>query len=86
MIRFSFKIKPPKMTSSKASHVRSRAAKRPSQAAKVGLEPGVLIHLGERKTEQSTITLIEYGDSELVEYCFTSVSYTHLTLPTSDLV
>ena len=73
MIRFSFKIKPPKMTSSKASHVRSRAAKRPSQAAKVGLEPGVLIHLGERKTEQSTITLIEYGDTDLVEYCFTSI-------------
>ena len=74
MIRFSLKIKPPKMTSPKPSHSRARAARRLSQAAKVGLAPGALIHLGERKTEQSTITLIEYGDTDLVEYCFTSIA------------
>ncbi len=74
MIRFSLKIKPPKMTSSKPHRSHARAGKRLSQAAKVGLAPGALIHLGERKTEQSTITLIEYGDSDLVEYCFTSIA------------
>jgi len=60
------------MTSSKPNRIRTRAAKRLSQAAKVGLAPGTLIHLGERKTEQPTISLIEYSDTELVEYCFTS--------------
>lgn len=73
MIRFSLKAKPLKMTSPKSGHSHARLAKRLSQAAKVGLAPGALIHLGERKTEQSTITLIEYGDSDLVEYCFTSI-------------
>ena len=40
----------------------------------MGLAPGTLIHLGERKTDQPTITLIEYGDTDLLEYCFTSVA------------
>ena len=62
------------MTSSKPSRHRAHGAKRLSQAAKVGLAPGALIHLGERKTDQPTITLIEYGDAELVEYCFTSIA------------
>jgi len=61
------------MRSSKPDRPRPRAAKRLSAAAKVGLAPGALIHLGERKTEQPTITLIEYGDTELVENCFTSI-------------
>jgi magnesium transporter len=61
------------MTTSKPNRSRTRAAKRLSQAAKVGLAPGALIHLGERKTEQATITLIEYSDTELAEYCFTSI-------------
>jgi magnesium transporter len=61
------------MTNSKPNRPRTRGAKRVSQAAKVGLAPGALIHLGERKTEQPTITLIEYGDSDLAEYCFTSI-------------
>ncbi len=61
------------MTISKPHRTRARAAKRLSAAAKVGLPPGALIHLGERKTEQPTITLIEYSDTELVEYCFTSI-------------
>jgi len=62
------------MTSSKPNRSRARIRPRPSQAAKVGLAPGTLIHLGERKTEQPTITLIEYGDAELTEYCFTSIA------------
>jgi magnesium transporter len=61
------------MTNSKPNRPRTRAARRLSQAAKVGLAPGTLIHLGERKTEQPTITLVEYSDTELAEYCFTSI-------------
>jgi magnesium transporter len=61
------------MTSSKPNRSRARTGKRLSSAAKVGLAPGALIHLGERKTEQPTISLIEYGDTELTEYRFTSI-------------
>ncbi|MCK9379833.1 MAG: magnesium/cobalt transporter CorA [Sulfuritalea sp.] len=69
------------MTISKPHRTRARAAKRLSAAAKVGLPPGALIHLGERKTDQPTITLIEYSDTELIEYCFTSIeeAKTHAT-------
>ncbi len=69
------------MTGSKQSRAHARAAKRLSQAAKVGLAPGALIHLGERKTAQATITLIEYSDSELVEYCFTSLDEAKVHAP-----
>ncbi|MCK9386881.1 MAG: magnesium/cobalt transporter CorA [Sulfuritalea sp.] len=58
----------------KPSRSHTRAAKRLSQATKVGLAPGALIHLGERKTEQPAITLIEYGEGELLEYCFASTA------------
>ena len=61
------------MTSSKPNRSRNRTAKRISQAAKFGLAPGALIHLGERKTEQAAISLIEYGEAELVEHQFTSL-------------
>jgi magnesium transporter len=62
------------MTISRSNRSRAHAARRQSQAAKVGLAPGTLIHVGERKTDQATITLIEYSDTKLTEYCFTSVS------------
>ena len=62
------------MTSSKPHRAHPRAAKRLSQTAKVGLAPGALIHLGERKTEQATITLLEYGEADLVERQFTSLA------------
>jgi magnesium transporter len=62
------------MTNSKASRPRARAVKRPSQATKVGLAPGALIHLGERKTDQFAISLIEYGDAEIAEHQFTSLA------------
>jgi len=51
--------------------------KRPSQTSKIGLAPGSLIHVGERKTEQPTITLLEYGASELIEHRFTSIEEAH---------
>ena len=69
------------MTISKPNRSRARAAKHLSPAAKVGLAPGALIHLGERKTEQPTITLIEFSDTELVEYCFTSIEETKAYKP-----
>lgn len=62
------------MTSSKPNRARARAARRLSPAAKVGLAPGALIHLGERKTEQAAIALIEYGDAGLTEHQFTSLA------------
>ena len=70
------------MTTSKPNRSRARAAKRPSQAAKVGLAPGALIHLGERKTQQPTITLIEYGDTEILEYSFASIADAKAHTPT----
>lgn len=62
------------MTSPKPGRSRTRAAKRMSQAAKVGLAPGSLIHLGERKTEQPAISLMEYGESGIIEQQFTSLA------------
>ena len=48
---------------------------------KAGLPPGTLVHIGEKKSETVTISVYEYGEGQ-----FQAVSYTHLTLPTSDLV
>jgi magnesium transporter len=62
------------MPNSKPNRTRARAAKRLSNAAKVGMAPGALIHLGERKTEQATIALIEYGAGEIIEHQFTSLA------------
>jgi len=62
------------MTSSKQNRSRARAGRRLSPAAKVGLAPGALIHLGERKTEQAAISLMEYGETDLLEHQFTSLA------------
>lgn len=62
------------MTSPKPDRARIRAARRLSQAAKIGLAPGALIHLGERKTEQFAISFIEYGESEILERQFRSLA------------
>ena len=62
------------MTSPKPERARIRAARRLSQATKIGLAPGALIHLGERKTERLAISLIEYGESEITERQFQSLS------------
>ena len=62
------------MPNSKPSRARARTAKRLSNAAKIGMAPGALIHLGERKTEQAAITLIEYGPGEIVETQFSSLA------------
>ena len=52
---------------------RMRKNRRLSQTAKIGLAPGALIHLGERKTEQLAISLMEYGESEITEHQFTAL-------------
>ncbi len=62
------------MTVQKPARARQKGMKRPSHAAKVGMAPGALIHLGERKTEHSAITLIEYGAAEITERRFTSLA------------
>jgi magnesium transporter len=62
-----------KMSRSRPNAKRLTKTKHLSPAAKVGLAPGALIHLGERKTEESAITLIEYDERELVEHRFTSI-------------
>jgi magnesium transporter len=69
------------MPNSKPTRARSRAAKRLANAAKVGMAPGALIHLGERKTEQPTISLIEYGAVEILETQFTSLADSHTYQP-----
>jgi len=94
------------------------------RSKKVGLPPGTLVHIGEKKIEKVRITVIDYDKANLeekeietIEECFPfkdkttvtwinidgihdieiiekigkhfdlhPVSYTHLTLPTSDLV
>ena len=62
------------MQNPKPNRARARAAKRLSNAAKVGMAPGALIHLGERKTEQAAIALIEYGEGEILEHQFESLA------------
>lgn len=47
-------------------------AKHRRRSDKTGLPPGALIHLGERKTEHSAVTLIEYGPDEILEHCAVS--------------
>ncbi len=70
------------MTSSKPGRHRAHRAKHLSSAAKVGLAPGALIHLGERKTEQATISLIEYGETDLTEHQFKSLVESQAYQPT----
>lgn len=44
------------------------------RSQKSGLPPGALVPVGERKTEDLSITLIEYGVEEIVERSFASVT------------
>lgn len=46
---------------SRQSKRRARAAKK--RSGKAGLPPGTLVHIGERKTEQVRITVVEYDDA-----------------------
>ena len=46
----------------------------PRRSGKAGLPAGTLVHLGERKTERATVTLIEYGDDKLQESCYVDLA------------
>jgi len=45
-----------------------------SRSKKIGMPPGALVHLGEIKTAQSTISLIEYDAARLAEKKFASLA------------
>ncbi len=62
------------MTTHQPARHRVRAAKNLSQAAKEGLAPGTLIHLGERKAQRLVISLMEFGESEITERQFKSLA------------
>ena len=40
---------------------------------KVGLPPGTLIHVGEERTEPVRITILDYDQDQLQEFCLTSI-------------
>jgi magnesium transporter len=45
------------------------------------MAPGTLVHLGERKTDQAAISLIEYGANEIVEHQFSSLAESQIYQP-----
>ena len=40
---------------------------------KVGLPPGTLVHVGEERTEPVRVTILDYDEVELQEFCVTSI-------------
>ena len=48
-------------------------AGRKRRSTKTGMPPGSLVHLGDRKLERASITLIEYGPEQLAERRFISI-------------
>ena len=62
------------MASKNPAKIKRPKPPRPHRSGKTGLPAGSLVHLGERKTERATITLIEYGPELLQETRFESVA------------
>lgn len=60
--------------------------KRKPRSFKTGLPPGALIHVGERKTEQPFVTLLEYGPEKLTELSFSTVEESRSYLPTQPVL
>lgn len=60
--------------------------KRKPRSVKTGLPPGALIHVGERKTDQPYVTLVEYGPENLMEHCFVSVDDSRDHQPTQPVL
>ncbi len=54
--------------------IRKRRSASPRRSQKLGLPPGSLVHLGERKTELPTITMMDYDASGLEEVRFRSLA------------
>ncbi len=59
---------------SRSAQKNSRRAPRPKRSGKTGLPAGTLVHLGERKIEHATITLVEYDAEGLTETRFDSLA------------
>jgi magnesium transporter len=61
-------------------------AGRKRRSAKTGLPPGSLIHVGERKIEHSSITLLEYGADTLEERQFDTIAASRAYTPTQPVL
>jgi magnesium transporter len=61
-------------------------AARKKRSSKTGLPPGSLVHLGERKIEHATITLVEYGPDAFEERQFESVAASRAFKPSQPVV
>ncbi len=67
----------------KARNTRSpRRNLRPDYSRKIGQPPGVLIHVGEIKTDRPSITLFDYGGSSFIESRFESIDTSRSYAPT----
>lgn len=60
-------------------------AGRKRRSTKIGMAPGALVHLGERKLEHARISLIDYGPDSLVEKQFDSLADCQACTPTQPL-
>lgn len=60
-------------------------AQRRGRSSKIGMPPGTLIHLGDRKLEHASISLIEYGPDQLHEKRFESLADCQTCEPTLPL-
>jgi magnesium transporter len=56
------------------------------RSRKTGLPPGTLMHLGERKIEHATITLIEYGADSIEERQFDSIAASRAFTPSKPVL
>ena len=48
--------------------IRAMARLRKRRAGKVGLPPGTLVHIGERKSDHVELTVLDYDSEQLREY------------------
>jgi magnesium transporter len=62
-----------------------KKAVRKQRSSKIGMPPGTLIHLGDRKLEHASLSLIEYGPDQLHEKRFESLAECQACEPTLPL-
>lgn len=55
------------------------------RSAKIGLPPGALVHLGDRKLEHARLALIDYGPDGLEETQFETLAECHAGTPTQPM-
>lgn len=73
------------MASKKQEH-RNRPRNKARRSAKAGMPPGSLVHVGERKTPEIQISLIEYGAEQLQEIQFANVEASRNYVPTAPVM